>query len=258
MRLAVLLITAMSTQFAMADDRSPKPDAARVSDWSGAYLGAYAGVGVSSGRAKLNGASGALIPVDVEWGLFPRSIKGSTNGGIAGLGVGYNVQTGAFVSGIEFDIGYVSTSPRHHYSRIDNVPTSPFPGVTTNTTFWTDFGVLGTLSARGGYAFGDTLVFGSLGLAAGKVHNRFELSMTEVGYTSPNWSESGMRFGYAAGIGIEHRVTSRVSLKLETQYVNLADRTVRGADPAAFPGEGLDYRFANEVILTRLGLNVKF
>ena len=258
MRLAVLFIAAMSAQLAMADDRSQKPDSTRVSDWSGAYLGAYAGLGVSSGRATLNGASGSIIPVDVEWGLFPRSIKGSTNGGVAGLGAGYNFQAGAFVRGIEVDIGYVSTSPHHHYSRIDNVPTSPFPGVSTNTNFWTDFGVLGTVRARAGHAFGDTLIFGSVGLAAGRVHNRVELSMTEIGYTSPNWSESGIRFGYAAGIGIEHRVTSRVSLKFETQYVNLADRTVRGADPVAFPGEGIDYRFANEVILARLGFNVKF
>lgn len=257
-RVAVLVMAMMTAPLVIAEERAPRPDGPRVADWSGPYAGAYAGVGTSSGRAKLAGSHGQLIPVDVEYGLFPRGIKGNSTGGVAGIGAGYNFQSGTFVRGIEIDVGYVSTSPHHHYSRIDNVPTSPFPGVSTNTNYWTDFGFLGAVRARGGYAFGDTMVFGSIGVAAGKVHNRLELSMTEIGYTSPNWSESGIRFGYALGVGIEHRVTSRMSLKFETQYVNLADRTVRGADPVAFPGEGLNYRFSNDVIIARLGLNLKF
>lgn len=258
MRLAVLLMAALSAPAVLAADRTATPAGSRLADWSGPYVGAFAGFGTSSGRAELAGSSGSLIPVDVEYGLFPRSIKGNTTGGAGGIGAGFNRQAGALVHGIEADLGYVGPSPHHFYSRIDNVPTSPFPGVSTNTNFSTDFGVLGTVRARAGYAFGDTLVFGTLGLAAGQVRNRFELSMTEIGYTSPEWSGSGTRFGLAIGLGVEHRVASKWSLKLDALYVNLADRTIHGTDPAAFPGESLSYRFTNEVLVTRFGINMKF
>ena len=259
MRLAALLMAATFTQPAWAGDGSPTPGTPYdASDWSGAYTGAFGGLGISSGRAALRDYSGAIIPTDVAYGHFPRDIDRSTVGGLFGLEVGYNLQSGSFVHGIELDIGYAGVSPHHDYSRIDNVPGSPFPGVSTNTSYSTDFGFLTTLRARGGYAFGDTLVFGTVGLAAGHVHNRFTLSMPQIGYTSPEWSGSGMRAGYAAGIGIEHRVTRNVSLKFETLYVNLANRTIRGTDPAAFPGEAISYRFSNDLFVSRFGVNVKF
>lgn len=258
MRGVIFLAAAMLTQPALAGDWSPEFEARHATDWSGAYIGAFGGIGISQGRAVLGDHYGALIPLDVEYGLFPRSIEHNTAGGVAGVAAGFNVQSGAFVVGVEADIGYAGVSPHHSYSRIDDVPSSPFPGVSTNTTYSTDFGVLGTVRARGGYAFGDTLIFGTAGLAAGHVRNRFELTLPEIGYTSPDWSGSGMRFGYALGIGVEQRITSAVSLKFETLYVNLADRTVRGTDPVAFPGEGLSYRFTNDMIIPRLAINVKF
>ena len=258
MRLAAILMATLFAQTALADDASSQPAGQRTSDWSGAYAGATAGVGTSSGRAKLKDFQGSLLPLDVEYGLFPQGIKGNKTGGLIGIGAGYNLQTGAFVRGLEVDLGYASVKPHHEFSRIDNVPSSPFPGVSTNTNYTTDFGVLGTLRARAGYAFGDTLIFGTAGIAAGHVRNRFELSLVEIGYTSPNWGSSGTRFGYTAGIGIEHRVSRNVSIKFETLYVNLADRTIRGTDSNAFPGESISYRFSNDLVISRFGFNVKF
>lgn len=253
MRLAALLVAAMSAQSALADDRPQN-----ASDWSGAYVGAYGGLGVSSGRAALKDFSGTLLPLDVQYGLFPQGIKKNSSGGAIGIGAGFNFQSGTFVSGVEADFGYVGTSPELRFDRIDNVPSSPFPGVTTSTRYSTDFGALGTLRARAGYAFGNTVIFGTAGLAIGRVYNRFELSLVEVGYTSPNWSGSGTRAGYTVGFGIEHRITNAISLKFDSLYVDLADRTILGADPAAFPNESISYRFTNQLIVTRLGINMRF
>ncbi len=258
MTLVALLVAAGFAQPASADDRSTATGARQASAWSGTYVGAFGGWGISSGRATLREASGALIPLDVAYGLFPLSIQKNATGGLFGVGIGYNVRSGPLVGGVEADIGHVGTSARHDYSRIDNVPGSPFPGVSTNTSYATDFGTLGTLRLRAGYVFGDTLIFGTAGLAAGNVRNRVELSMPGIGYTSPDWSGSGMRLGYVVGIGVEHRVARDVSVKLETLYVNLADRTVRGTDPGAFPGETISYRFANDLRIWRIGVNAKF
>jgi len=90
------------------------------------------------------------------------------------------------------------------------------------------------------------------------VANRFGLSLPELGYTSPDWSQSGLRFGYVVGVGLEHRMTDNLNLKFEALYVNLADRTVQGADPVAFPGEGLSYSFSNDMFIPRLGINARF
>jgi len=258
MRPALILTLAMFAQPALAGDWSLRTSLQDETDWSGAYIGAFGGLGISSGRATLADYSGSLLPLDVQYGLFPRSIGQNTVGGVAGVTAGLNVQSGSFVGGVEADLGYAWTSPHHRFSRIDNVPGSPFPGVTTTTNYATRFGLLGTLRARGGYAFGDTLLFATAGIAAGETRNSFDLSLVEAGYTSPDWSGSGLRLGYAVGVGVEHRLTRDISLKFETLYIDLADRTVRGADPGAFPGETISYRFGNNMLVPRLGINARF
>ena len=86
MRLAALMMAALVAQSASADDRSPTSETQYASDWSGAYIGAFGGWGISSGRAVLAEHSGALIPRDVEYGLFPRSIKRNSTSGVVGFG----------------------------------------------------------------------------------------------------------------------------------------------------------------------------
>lgn len=258
MRQAFLLSFLILAQPAHAADWLNNFEARHSSDWAGSYAGVFGGLGISSGKAKLHDYSGALLPSDVAYGLFPHSIKDTSVGGLVGVAAGVNFQTGAFVGGVEADIGYVWTKVDNAFSRLDDTYTiAPFD-INTDTRYKTDFGLLGTVRAKGGYAFGDTLIFATAGLAAGDVSNRFELALPEIGYTSPNWSASGLRLGYVAGLGIEHRMTSAVSIKFETLYVNLADRVVQGTDPAAFPGESISYRFTNDMLMPRLGMSIKF
>lgn len=234
------------------------PEARLRGGWAGFHAGVFAGASLSSGFARLNDHTGQLIPADVAHGLFPRAIGGLAGDGALGISAGVNVQSGSFVGGFEGDLGFAGTRALLRYTRIDDVPGSPFPGVNTDTKYDTEFGAVGTLRARGGYAFGNTLLFGTAGLAAGHVRNRFELSLREVGYTSPDWSAAGLRLGYTVGIGVEQRLTESISVKFETLYVDLADRVVDGVDPSAFPGESISYRFTNDVLIPRLALNVKF
>lgn len=258
MRRALVLALSLTALPTLAADRLSNFESRVQADWSGAYVGAFGGMGISSGRAGLGDYSGSLLPLDVSYGLFPTQIDGNHGGGAFGVSTGMNFQSGSFVGGVEADLGYLATRVQHDYSRIDTVPSSPFPGVSTNTRYETDFSAIGTVRARGGYAFGDTLLFATAGLAVGKVNNRFTLSLPEIGYTSPDWSASGIRAGYAVGVGVEQRLSSSVSLKFETLYINFADRTVTGTDPVNFPGESIGYRFRNDVFMPRLGLSVKF
>jgi len=258
MRRALFLVGMMIVQPAFAGDLIIPQPPEYTTDWSGAYVGIFGGLGVSSGQAKLGDYSGTLIPLDVSYGLFPNDISANHTGAAAGVAAGMNFQSGAFVGGFEADLGYAWTESHNDFSRLDTIPGSPFNGVNTNTGFETDFGAIGSVRARAGYAFGDTLLFATAGLAAGQVNNRFSLSLPELNYSSPDWSASGMRLGYVIGAGVEQKVASNVSVKFETLYYNLADRTVDASDPAAFPGEAISYRFSNDVLMPRLGLSVQF
>lgn len=258
LRVAALAI-ALCASPALAGDMNWPADAQMgATDWSGGYLGAFGGVAVSNGRAERGAFGGPLITLDVQNGLFPASIDGSEAGMAAGALAGINFQSGAFVGGLEADFGYVWTDVRNSFSRVDPNPNPIFNGVDTNTSYVTEFGGLGTLRARGGYAFDRILVFASAGVAAGNVTNRFTLDLPQLGYTSPDWSDSGMRFGYALSVGIEYRMTDRLSLRFETLYANLADTTVDAVDNVTFPGETISYDFSNDVIIPRLALTAKF
>lgn len=258
MRRTLLLSMLMLAQPALAGDLRGGFDARDEIGWSGAYAGVFAGLAASSGRAALSDYSGMILPADVAYGLFPQAIKDNRTKPFAGAMAGFNVQSGPFVGGVEADIGYAWTKAHHTFSRLDDTHViAPFD-INTDTRYETDFGLLATLRARGGYAFGNTLLFATAGLAAGDVANRFALAMPEIGYSSPDWSTSGLRLGYALGAGLEHRLNEGVSVRFETLYVNLADRVIEATDPAAFPGESISYRFANDIVIPRLGVNVKF
>lgn len=240
---------------ALADELDPVGQGA---SWHGLYAGAIAGLRTSTGRADLGPIGGVLIPLDVSNGLFPGSISGMKEGLSGGVTAGFNYQSGDFVGGLEADLTFSDFKIRHTMSRIDPNPFPPFTGQVTNSAYETKFGALATVRVRAGMAVNRTLFYATGGFAAGKVTNRFSISMPGLGYASPDWNASGMRYGYVIGAGLEHKITDSVSVKLEGLYVDLQDALVTGTDPATFPGESISYRFKNDMIIGRLGLNVAF
>lgn len=255
-RMLFLAAALMCIQPALADDWTDDSVEARHSGWSGGYLTGFGGLGVTAGNARLHDYSGALLTLDVTNGLFPQDISGIRTRGLVGAAAGYNFQSGKFVGGVEVDIGYSWAKATLAYSRVDPGPI--FPGVNTNTTYGTEFGTLGSARIRAGYDLGDTLLYATGGIAAGQVRNSLTLALPELGYSSPDWSKSGVRFGYAVGIGVEHKLASNVSLRLETLFMDLDDQTVDATDSATFPGEAFSYRFSNTLVMPRVGLTLKF
>ncbi len=229
-----------------------------IANWHGFYAGAIAGLVASSGRADLGPIAGVLIPLDVSNGLFARSISNMKSSFTGGVSAGYNVQNGNFVGGVEADISFAHFELRHTMSRIDPNPFPPFTGLVTNSSYETEFGSVATARVRAGYAINKSLLFVTGGLAAAKVTNRISIALPGLGYTSPDWSQSKIRYGFAIGAGVEHKVTEKVSVKLEGLYVNLKDTLVTGQDPVTFPGESISYRFKNDMFVGRVGVNVQF
>lgn len=144
--------------------------------WSGVYGGAVLGYGFG----------------DTDVGA--NSID--TDGFIAGLFGGAQLQSGAFVYGGETDIGY-------------NWMSGSNAGVTTET------GIEGSLRARLGYAATESLlVYGTGGVAVGRV---------EV--TNAAGSDTNTLVGWTAGAGVDAKLTDQIFGRLEYRYTDYANKT---------------------------------
>ncbi len=262
MRLTIAAVALMVATPVVA--QSPFAPAPASVDWTGGFVGITAGGARSTGEATRGAYGGALLTLDVSNGLFPGSIDDAETGAIAGFGFGYDRQSGTLVTGVELDLSLSSLDVENGFSRIDPNPNFPFTGVTTITGYHTDLNGLATARLRVGYAQGRSLVYATGGLAAGRVENRFTLDIPDFPavaggpYSSPDWRESGTRLGYVVGAGYERMVGTRLSAKVEVLHYDLADVTVRGSDPATFPGETINYKFDNSGVVGRFGLSFRF
>ena len=140
----------------------------------------------------------------------PSGIAGGVRGG-------YNWQTGAFVLGGEADLNVSGAEDRFAAWKFSNP--------------W-----FGTVRGRLGYAFGNVLVYGTLGLAFG---GRGELGGA---------SEPRTHSGWTAGAGMEVALTNAWSARVEYLYVDLSDR------PYGLTGSGHGF----ESSLFRIGVNYRF
>ncbi len=181
-----------------ADIPAPQPPAQafvqeQVSfDWSGFYVGVYGGY--AFGESSVEGLS-----EDAE-------------GGLAGGTVGFNMQSGSFVYGIEADGGWAGIE-----DDIDDV-----------TVDWTS-----TVRGRIGYAFDSVLVYATGGAAIG-------------GVDSDIVGDGDTRLGFAVGGGVEAALTDNISAKVEYQYIDLGDDDIDGS-PVEFDAHtvkaGLNFHF---------------
>jgi outer membrane immunogenic protein len=185
-----------------------------VFTWTGFYVGINGGYGW--GRSNWANALGSTGDFNVK-------------GWLAGATLGYNLQTGLWVFGLEGDIDY---------STIKGSDTSFCGGAgceTRNT--W-----LGTVRGRVGYVWDRWLPFVTGGAAVGNVK-----------MTAPTGlSESKTRAGWALGGGVEYAFLGPWSAKLEYLYVDLGKTTC----DAGTCGLDTDVKFHTNIV--RLGFNYRF
>jgi outer membrane immunogenic protein len=150
--------------------------------------------------------------VDNNW-TRPSGVAG-------GVQAGYNFQQGPWVFGFEGDIQATGADDTFAPWKFSNP--------------W-----FGTVRGRGGYAFSNILVYGTVGLAFG------ELRANTFGLT-----ESHTNVGWTAGLGAEVRLgsNSNWSAKVEYLYVDLANSNF------AITGMSNGYSFGT----FRAGVNYRF
>ena len=180
-------------------------------NWSGFYVGA------NFGGAWANGSLN--IPNNNFYGGLTEFI--------GGVQAGYNFQTGHLLLGVEGDFDGATFSH----------PALPSPTLGSVSQNW-----IGTVAGRIGLVEDRWLIYGKVG--GGWVHSSAILNFPGVSWSGPNTSS-----GWLMGAGLEYGFKSHWTLKLEYDFLSLANWT----SPTA-PAVSLN----RDVQMVKFGVNYKF
>ena len=184
--------------------------------WTGFYVGINGGYGF--GKSDWSPTGGGVGTGDFD-------IKG----GLVGGTIGYNLQTGSWVWGLEgdFDASWIKGS---------DTTVCGTPGCETSNSW------LATARARVGYSWDRWLPYITGGAAFGDIK-------MDPGFGT---TESKTKIGWTAGAGIEYAFMGAWSAKLEYLYVDLGNATC--STPTCVP----DFDVSFKTNIVRLGLNYRF
>lgn len=191
--------------------------------WSGIYLGASAGYGWG----------------DSEQGYDRNDNHGlastSPEGVLAALTAGYNYDAGGgIILGLEADLGLMDLSAGDKVVYDGHIYKSQFG------SWW------GTLRGRAGYAFDNTMVYGTAGVAF------MDVDDVSIGNTPGETATNrGTRTGWVLGAGVEQALTTNMSVKLEYLHMDFARHDGLSGNQEAF-------YFDDTVDLVRAGVNFKY
>jgi outer membrane immunogenic protein len=275
---------------------SPPPT---VFSWTGFYGGANVGYGWGN-------SSNA-------WNIFAANMGGDTvcppgggalcvagtdsnhmNGVIGGLQIGYNLQTGRYVFGIETDFDAIGQRGSQTFNGANGATLlggglGLIAAAPTAATYNEKLSWLGTFRGRVGIASDRTLFYATGGLAYGEVKSTGSAIIS--GSNSPfgpfgptctanfpafgtcplgNWSNSVDKIGWTLGGGIEQAFAANWSVKVEYLYVDLGRvSTAFATSPGCFGGPGgvgcfgmapgtgtVSSRITDNIV--RVGINYKF
>ena len=219
MACAGLMAAAMATPSLAADLPRPAfkaPVYVAPFSWSGFYVGINGGYGWGTSN----------------WSSAVTADTVKPKGGVVGGTIGYNLQTGNWVWGLEGDIDFASIKGT-------NIGTGACAGAIGCET---ENSWLGTARGRIGYAFDRWLPYFTGGAAFGDVR------------MTPNngLRETKDQLGWTLGGGVEWAFMGAWSTKLEYLYVDLGDATC-GASIC-----GIDTKVTDKTSLIRAGINYRF
>ena len=215
---AALGVLAFAAQADAADIYAPGPPApfpvaAPVALWSGLYGGAHIGgawaeLQTNDLEAYWRDSAGARVNALRNYGILRTDQSPSAVFG--GGTVGYNMQRGGIVFGIEADFGDMGLSSSKYLNYV------PLTGVTPTTAYaHMSTGFYADVTGRLGWAWGPWMLYGKGGLAV--LDAKLSVSDSGVNYAG-NGTESSSHIGWTAGGGVEYLWNPAWSVKVEYQY----------------------------------------
>jgi len=194
--------------------------------WTGLYAGGHIGFG--SGRDRLSDPTA------------PGSASITTKGFLGGGQIGYNLQAGTWVFGIEADI---SGSDIDGTAIIPDGAGSASSG--TSKIRWTSL-----VTGRIGYALGPWLPYVKGGVAfAGTQLSGIDFS------TGDSYSVNKSRTGWTVGAGLEYALAGPWTIRLQYDYVHFGSKTLDVVDST---GTAFQVTSRPHIHQVKLGVNYLF
>lgn len=239
-------------------------DPARPLLWSGPYAGVHVGAGWQSADTGYSTASNGPFPFlfddALADGAIPTRSSQDGSGFVGGAALGYNVQSGAFVYGVEIDATWLDL--RESSATTTHIGNNPV--LETRTTTETEW--LATLRGRAGILVSpQTLLFATGGLAVGRVKGSTSITPEPCDNNAYCSSGSGSdtRWGWTIGGGVEHAIGGSWTLKLEYLYYDLGSfsytaNEISPAFPAiqGMPNAKVETDVTGQIL--RAGVNFRF
>jgi outer membrane immunogenic protein len=227
----------------MAVKAPPRPAPIPFS-WTGCYVGGNAG----GAWTQIDQSATTAPPFRIATLESSDHDTSFTGGGQLGCNWQFNPN---WVVGLEGDINYLHASRTQHGNILGSGGEDT---VRTTTLRW-----LATVRGRFGYAWGQSLLYATGGLALGGVESSFALTDTG-GPTGPIFagSDSATRTGWTAGAGYEYAFSDRLSVKLEYLHFDLGTlhfSVPRVANTCCAPWTA-SANVTGDIV--RLGVNYKF
>jgi outer membrane immunogenic protein len=245
---AALLALASAASAADLPRRAAPPTfvaAAPVFTWTGFYVGVH-------GAWIRNDSDAVRAEADLPADFVPARVGLYEDGFGGGGQIGYLVQFGSIVAGLEADITAADIE------RTRTITLTPGPVVDTRVS--SEMKYFGTVKGRLGLTFPSflsffqqTMVYVTGGLGYADVEHRAQIAVGAGGF-SDGQTIDGTRLGFVVGGGTENAITNNISLKTETVYYNLEDETVT----LRSGGDRARYRFENDGWISKIGLNIRF
>jgi outer membrane immunogenic protein len=250
------------------------PVVASVYNWTGFYVGVNGGG--SWGRSNPDVVFDSLSPLSTA---APASAPQTLSGALGGLQAGYNLQTSAFLFGLETDI-QITGQKGDALSTVTLTtlqeclaPCVPPPPTVTKASvdYAQKLPWFGTLRGRVGVAPSDSwLVYATGGLAYGEIRTDATFAIPPPGAAcsapctpAPGGSVAGnfsqTRAGWVAGAGVEAALGAGWTGKLEYLHVDFGDITNTFVPVRTFPFFGTlkaSGRVTDEIV--RVGVNYRF
>jgi outer membrane immunogenic protein len=253
--------------------------------WTGCYGGVNGGWIGSRNRYALspagnyvNAPGGTAPPNAAGSGDFPATIASLAHGyssddssGLAGVQIGCNRQYGSVVLGVEADwqwTGLKTTADAGYaaYADLGNpaFTVAPHSEHVSSSLQW-----FSTLRGRVGYAFDKVLVYGTGGLAIGRIKSETTVAFAPIGVSNTvysgalhTFSDSTTKIGWTIGAGVEYAFLPNWSVKGEYLYVDFGSNSylsplVAAAAPFA-PGYAWATTAHEREHIARVGVSYKF
>jgi outer membrane immunogenic protein len=232
-----------------------------IFNWTGFYVGVNAGWIRQNGDAIVVGDPAFVgIGGPVLAGTAPGGFDTGSDGWLFGAQLGYNIQFGNIVAGIEADLQYTDIGGAAGFGPV--AVAAGLGGGTRTTSAFTEMDWFGTLRGRVGVAFDRVMIYATGGLAWGNVEvgNTQTRTIGAVA-TFASGSVSDTQWGWTLGAGVEFAVVNNVSVKVEYLYYDLGDITVTSPAFAAGavgsnPAMTTNHELNGHII--RAGVNFRF